>query len=72
MRVRPEKADHDSAGSPVAGTLECPRCRHPIQRNGHRRNDRCLTCGSPLIPSARKTEAEAWKRLYGKSPVQLH
>jgi tRNA(Ile2) C34 agmatinyltransferase TiaS len=57
--------------SEEAEWLECPRCRHPIERKGRKGDGHCPTCGLRLIPSARKTEIDAWRQLYGAPPRRL-
>lgn len=51
--------------------LECPQCRRPVEPDGGRRNGDCPGCGRRLVISAGKSEADAWKRLYGKPPPEL-
>jgi predicted amidophosphoribosyltransferase len=51
--------------------LECPHCRRPAAPDGRRRNGHCHGCGRELVIAAGKTEADAWRRLYGKPPPEL-
>lgn len=51
--------------------LECPHCRRPVEPDGRRRNGHCPGCGRRMVTSAGKSEADAWRRLYGKPPPEL-
>lgn len=51
--------------------LECPHCRRGAEARGRRRNGHCPSCGRRLVVSAGKSEADAWRRLYGKPPPEL-
>lgn len=65
MRVTAGGSNRDSTEIDGENQYECPCCRWPAERTGHRDNGRCPTCGSVLIPPARKIEADARERLYG-------
>ncbi len=54
-----------------ADRLECPRCRGPATGDDRGSGSRCPACGLLLVPSIRKSEADAWRRLYGGPPRRL-
>jgi hypothetical protein len=54
-----------------AEQLECPRRHRATEADGRKRNGHCSVCGLRMIASARKSEDDAWRRLYGKPPNRL-
>ena len=46
--------------------VECPRCRKRTDVVPQQRPGRCPACGLRLVVSIRESEADAWRRLYGR------